>query len=139
LQVVPVRLESFKTEKEADMSVNVQIEETPDYLIAKATGTGSVDEAEGHFESLADECNRTNKNKLLLDFTGVSADVPLAVIYALGELSRVFRQYKCKVASICRPENHNPNCFFETVAQNRWVDLRVFTNIEDAKEWLLKE
>jgi hypothetical protein len=29
-------------------------------------------------------------------------------------------------------------CFLATVAQNRWVDLCIFTNVEDAIEWLLK-
>jgi hypothetical protein len=54
-------------------------------------------------------------------------------------LSMVFAQYKCKVAAVCTPEHHDSTCFLGTVAQNRWVDLRVFTNVEDAEEWLLKE
>jgi hypothetical protein len=88
---------------------------------------------------LAEKCKCTNKNKLLLDFTGVSADISLVDRYELGKRTQVFAQYKCKVAAVCKPERHNSTCFLGTVAQNRWVNLRAFTNIDDALEWPLKE
>lgn len=65
-------------------------------------------------------------------------DVSLVDRYALGKRTLVFAQYACKVAAICNLEQHDSTYFLETVAQNRWVDLRVFTRVEDAEEWLLK-
>jgi hypothetical protein len=58
--------------------------------------------------------------------------------YELGKKTLVFAQYRCKVAAVCKPECHDSNRFLETVALNRWVDLRIFTNLEGAIEWLLK-
>jgi hypothetical protein len=120
------------------MSVQLQIEEMSGYLKARFNGASATEESERQFELLAEKCKRTNKNKLLLDFTEVPADVSLVDRYALGKRTLIFAQYKCKVAAVCKPEQHDSTYFLETVAQNRWVDLRVFTNVEDAEEWLFE-
>ena len=120
------------------MGVQLQIDEMPGYLKAGFNGASTREEAEQQFKLLAEKCKHSDKNKLLLDFTGVPADISLADRYALGKLTVVFAQYKCKVAAVCKPQQHGSTCFIETVAQNRWVDLRIFTSVEDAVEWLLK-
>jgi hypothetical protein len=120
------------------MNVQLQIDEIPGYLRARFIGAGATEEIERQFESLAKKCKSTKKNRLLLDFTEVPADISLVDGYELGKKTLVFAQYKCKVAAVCTPEHHDSTCFLGTVAQNRWVDLRVFTNVEDALGWLLK-
>lgn len=129
----------MKCEKGVKMSVQLQIEEMPGYLKARFIGAGATEEIERQFGSLAQKCKSTKKNKLLLDFSEVPADISLMERYELGRRTLVFAQYKCKVAAVCKPEHHDSTCFLGTVAQNRWVDLRVFTNVEDAVEWLLTE
>ena len=119
------------------MGVQLQIEEIPGYLKARFNGATTTEEAGQQFKLLAEKCKSTNKNKLLLDFTGVPADISLVDRYELGKRTLVFAQYKCKVAAVCKPHQHESTCFLATVAQNRWVDLRIFTNVEDALEWLL--
>jgi hypothetical protein len=120
------------------MSVQLQIEEMPGYLKARFIGAGATEEIKRQFESIAEKCKSTKKNKLLLDFRDVPIDISLVDRYELGERTLVFAQYNCKVAAVCKPEHHDSACFLGTVAQNRWVDLRVFANVEDALEWLLK-
>jgi hypothetical protein len=134
----PLKEFEVKHKKGVIMSVQLQIDEMPDYLVARFDGASTTEEAEQQFKLLAEKCKCTNKNKLLLDFTGIPADISLADRYAFGKLTLFFAQYKCKVAAVCKSEQHGSTCFIETVAQNRWVDLRVFTNVEDALEWLLK-
>jgi hypothetical protein len=50
------------------MSLQLQIEEMPDYLIARFTGPGAAEEVWRQYETIAKRCKRANKNKLLLDF-----------------------------------------------------------------------
>ena len=121
------------------MCVQLQIEEMPDYIKATFNGATTTKEVGRQFESLAEKCKCTNKNKLLLDFTEVPADISLMDRYDLGKRTLVFAQYKCKVAAVCKSGQRDSHCFLGTVAQNRWVNLRVFTNVEDALEWLLTE
>jgi hypothetical protein len=119
------------------MSAQLQIEETPGYLAARFIGPSTAEEAARLFEMLAEKCKSSNKHKLLLDFTEVPTDISLVDCYQLGTRTMVFAQNNCKVAAVCKPEQNESACFLATVAQNRWVNLHVFTNVEDAVEWLL--
>lgn len=121
------------------MSIQLQIEEMPSYLTAKFSGAGALEEIWRRFESIAEHCKRTNKNKLLLDFTEARANISLAERYFGAEKAEIFVHYKLvKVAAVARPEQFDPRRFAETVARNRWVNARAFTSAEDAEEWLLK-
>jgi hypothetical protein len=122
------------------MSIQLQIEEMPEYLAAKFTGAGTAKEVWRRYELIAERCKRANKNKLLLDFTEAYVEASLADKYNLGEQAQIFARYKViKSAAVARPEQVDPERFGEMVARNRLVNGRVFTNAEDAKEWLLKE
>ena len=120
------------------MNVKLKIEEMPGYLKTTFRGASTTVEAERQFELLAKKCKSTNKNRLLLDFRGITADISLVERYELGKRTLLFSQYKCRVAAVCKPEQHDSHYFLGTVAQNRVVDLRVFTNVKDAVEWLLE-
>src|SRR5215471_13855626 len=123
------------------MSIQFQIEEMPDYLAVRFTGTGAVEDVPQPFELIAEYCIRANKNKLLLDFTGARGygKLYLADRYFFGEQAQIFARYELgKVAVIARPERVDPEKFADVVAQNRGINLRSFTNVEEAREWLLK-
>ena len=65
------------------MSVQFQIEETPEYLAVRFTG--ATGEASEQFELIAEHCNRSSKHKLLLDFTHSYGEISLAERYWLGD------------------------------------------------------
>jgi hypothetical protein len=120
------------------MSFQLQIEETPCYLAARVTGVGTVEGSWRQFELIAENSKRANKNKLLLDFREAHAEISLAGRYFLVKEMRIFARYKVvKVAVVCRPEQIDYKKFGEMVALNLGVNGRVFTNVEDAEEWLL--
>jgi hypothetical protein len=125
-------------EKEARMSLQLQIEEMPDFLIARFTGPGAAEEVWQQYESIAERCKRANKNKLLLDFLEAHGEISLVDRYFLGGEAQIFKRYNLQVATANRPEHLDEKKFVEIVARNRGVNFRVFTNVEDALEWLLK-
>jgi hypothetical protein len=120
------------------MSVQLQIEETPNYLVARFIGSGVAEEVWQRFELIAEHCKRANKNKLLIDYTEAHGEISLWDRYYLGDFAQVFKSYKIKVAAVDRPDQRDPYRFGEMVARNRGVDIRGFTNVEDAAEWLSK-
>jgi len=72
---------------------------------------------------------------LLVDFTGTSCEVSLSDRYFMGERTVIFARYELiKVAVVVRKAQLDPQRFSETVMRNRWVDARMFTNVEDAEE-----
>jgi len=121
------------------MSIQFQIEEMPGYLAANFIGAGTAEDAWRQFELIAEQCKRANKNKLLLNFTEVRADVSLPEKYFLAERTTIFARYSViKIAGVDKPSRLDPQKFGEIVARNRGVDARAFTNVEDAEQWLLK-
>ena len=119
------------------MSVQQQIEEMPGYLSAKLTGACAAEGAWRQFKTIAERCKCANKNKLLLDFTECHGDISLADRYFFVESARIFARYKViKAAYLARPEQVDSQKFGEMVARNRWINVRIFTNVKDAEEWL---
>jgi len=111
----------------------------PEYLTAKFIGAGTVEEVWRQFEFIAERCKRANKRKLLLSVVEAYGEASLSERYVFGDKSQIFIYYKLiKVAVAARPDQIDPTRFGEKVMRNRWVNGRVFTNIKDAEEWLLK-
>jgi hypothetical protein len=117
------------------MDVQLQIQEMPDYLAVRFTG--SMKEAGRELALIAEHCKCAKKNKLLLDFTETHGDLSLADRYHLGDKAEIFMVYKLiKVAVLGRPEQFDYKKFCEMVARNRWLGARLFTSVEDAEKWL---
>jgi hypothetical protein len=125
-----------KDEKGGKMKIH--LEEIIGYLAVRFIGAVTAEEALGQFESIMEQCERANKNKLLLDFTEAQTELSLADRYFLGEGAKIFARHTSKVATVGRPEQLDSRRFGEMVAQNRWVNVRTFTNVEDAARWLLE-
>src|SRR5262249_38693255 len=118
--------------------IQVQFEQMPGYLAARFIGEGTPEECIQQFELIAEDCGRTNNNKLLLDGTGAYGHTPLAERYFIGERAKIFVRYRLKVVSVTRPEQQDSKLFIELVARNRRVNFRVFSDAQSAVEWLLK-
>ena len=69
------------------------------------------------------------------------------LVYALGtfdtfEAARFISEHApdvAKVAIVCSPENIIDADFWETVAVNRGLYVKVFKNMADAENWLMKD
>jgi len=119
------------------MSIQLRIEEMPDYLAVRFTG--ATREVSEQFELIAEHCNRANKNKLLLDFTDTYGELSLVERFWSGAQAETFIfHHLIKVAGVARPEQFDLERFGEKVARNRWINAFVFTSAEEAEEWLLK-
>ena len=117
------------------MSIQLQMEKMPGYLAVRVTGEGAAEEGLQLTELIAEYCKRTNKDKLLIDTTGLEVKVSLLDRFFLGE---IFARYGIKVAYVCRPEQFDSERFAILVAQNRGVTIETFTDFQAAEEWLLR-
>ena len=120
------------------MSIQLQLEQMPDYLAARFIGAGEPGEASARFESIAKHCKRTKNNKLLIDTTRYNVKVSVVDRFFFGTSSQIFAVHRIKVAFVCRPEQLDARRFGRLVAENRGVSVDVFTNFQSAGEWLLK-
>jgi len=122
------------------MSIQLQIEQMPGYLAARLIGSGTLEEALQQIELVAEHCKHTNNDKLLIDTTRYEVDVKISLVdrFLLGERLGIFARYGIKVAFFSGPEQLDPRRFAVVVAQNRYVKVETFTDLQAAEEWLLK-
>lgn len=118
--------------------MSLRTEEMPGYLVARFTGAGVPGEAAQQFELIAEQCRRAKKNKLLIDITQYAVKASLADRFYAGERFQIFARYGITVAFVCTLEQVDPKRFGELVARNRGVNLRTFTDLRSAEEWLLE-
>jgi len=121
------------------MSLQLEIEEKPDYLVATFSGTGNLYEVTRQFPSMAGECRSRSKSRLLINIAGAQMDLSVLDRYAPGRSAAVFGRNGIRVAAVGTPEQLDPQRLAEVVANNRGVTARVFADVENAVEWLLKD
>ncbi len=121
------------------MSIKIKIEKQPDYLIAHFSGEANLQEVGQRFEALAVRCRKEKKDKLLIDISTIQAAPTFTDRFRAGERAVIFSEFGIKIAMVGSPEMVDPRRLGELVAQNRGVDARVFTDLAEAKEWLLEK
>jgi hypothetical protein len=120
------------------MSIQLQMEQMPNYLAARFIGSGVAEEVWRQFELIAEHCKRVKGDKLLIDITKAEGKLSLIEKYMAAEEARIFAQYGIKVVFIETPERMDPRKFFLLAARNRGVNVEAFTDLQSAEEWLLK-
>ena len=90
------------------------------------------------FESIAEHCERTKNDKLLIDTTAFAVKISVTSGYFAGERAQIFSRNGIKVSTADSPEQLDLGKFSILVAQNRFVNVEAFTNFQAAEEWLLK-
>jgi hypothetical protein len=120
------------------MSIQLHMEQMPDYLAARFSGSGAAEEVWRQFELIAEHCKRSNGDKLLIDITGAEGKISIIEKYLAADEARIFAQYGIKVVFIEAPERMDPRRFFLLAARNRGVNVEAFTDFQSAEEWLLK-
>jgi hypothetical protein len=122
------------------MGLEVQMEEMSGHLAATFIGSAGrvAEEVWRQFESIAEHCKRTKKDKVLIDTRRADGKVSFVERFLLGERTQIFACYGLKVVFVDRHERIDPQKFGELVARNRGVNVRIFSDFQVAEEWLLK-
>jgi hypothetical protein len=120
------------------MSIELQMENASGYMLARFTGEGRAEEALLYFEQIAEQCIRTNNNKLLIDCTQAKTKISTVDMYEQGEGAKLFDRHGIKIAVVVSEDKLEPEKFAEMVARNRGVNACVFTDYKTAEQWLLK-
>ena len=120
------------------MSIQLHMEQMPNYLAVRFSGSGVAEEVWRQFELIAEYCKRVNGDKLLIDITGAKGNLSVIEKYLAADESRIFALYGIKVVFIETPERMDPRRFFLMAARNRGVNVEAFTDFRAGEEWLLK-
>jgi hypothetical protein len=118
------------------MSDNVTIVRREGYLNLTISGTFSLEAAKQSVDMLAEACNKESCYSVLFDCRPMTGEMPMFDKYKIGEYGAKVLPHVIRVAMLGREDQVSPDGFFENVAVNRGMILKVFSDEKKAVEWL---
>jgi hypothetical protein len=112
----------------------------PQYLYAFVTGEkDSYEISKQYWQEIAGECRKSGIRKVLID-EDIKENVSMSEMYQFASEIPQLGFFGIRVAFVDRQQDQQQlNQFGETVATNRGLFSRVFSNFDEAEEWLLAE
>ena len=107
---------------------------------AQFTGPWTVDTLCAQIDPLLAECLSRKHRRLLIDWSLLGPrKISTLERYRLGASAQVFLEKLDRVATVIPPYLLDPDQFGVRVAQNRGVNVRAFSDLEEAQRWLLEK
>lgn len=124
-------------------AMNFTIISSIDYLCCKVTGEYEFELTKKMFSDLVDEAVRQSRDFTLIDISEMTGTVSIIERYDLSSFLADYRQTNApgkylKIALTGHEPQIDSARFGQIVAQNRGVNLKVFTDIDKALGWLLQ-
>lgn len=120
------------------MPYQLTIEEHPSYLHATVTGTRSAQNALRFLEEAYDACVKRGHSAVLLEMNLSGPSLDLASIYRVISKRSADATKLRKIAYVdASTKDLDKKKFAETVAVNRAVNVRLFEDLDAAKQWIL--
>jgi hypothetical protein len=110
-----------------------------DIIRVVVTGVFSLDLARAVVGSAIRACEEHRLVRALADIRSMQGDMATLDRYEAGTYGAKMIPRTIAVAMLARPDQISPDSFFENVLVNRGVNLRVFSDQEEALEWLKQQ
>jgi hypothetical protein len=100
--------------------------------------TGEFSEAAGKqcVDAMVEACSQLQFSKALLDCRKMTGEIQILESFMVAQYGGKMRGFLSKTALVGREDQMLPDNFVENVAVNRGVNLKIFTDIEEAIDWL---
>jgi hypothetical protein len=120
--------------------MDVNVEHRSDYLYIHMSGEYGEDiPVEGQPASMAKACRDGNYRCLLIDMRTITNEIISTVCYRQGEeIAKAFAFNVIRIAIVGSTERARSLSIVENVATNHGINLKAFTDIDKATEWLVK-
>jgi hypothetical protein len=93
-------------------------------------------EVEAYSLAILKAALETGANRVLCDERNLEYAISFIDTYKLAEYASGMAAHLARIAIVCNPAYINDGKFYETVASNRGLIVRVTTNMMEAIEWL---
>jgi hypothetical protein len=122
------------------MAVKIKLIRSIEYLQAKTNGEIDIDRSKEILEDITNMQNQPHDYDILLDFRRSQLNLTTLDVYQLASaVSKTKDIYKYKIAILVFPGlDFDTAEFFEICSRNRFLQVEVFTNYEDAIHWFYK-
>lgn len=106
------------------------------YILVEFFGEFSVEAGKRCVDRMVQACVEYDRTAVLLDCRKMTGNLRIMDRFEVMVYGQATRGKIARVALVNRPEDTLPDGFSENVGVNRGVNLRIFTHIDKASEWL---
>ena len=124
------------------MSYQLRVQETPGYVHILVTGANTPEVVRGYLREVLEICARGRRTGVLIEENLTGRGMNLAQIYNIvSEGSERRLAHLLKIAFVNDNTAHPVASvkFAETVARNRGINVRAFSEVVQAGAWLCEE
>ena len=114
----------------------LRITEKEAYVRFDYTGEFSQSAGKQCIDTMVEACSQLQIRKALLDCRNMTGEIPILESFMVAQYGGKMRDFISKTALVGREEQMLPDNFVENVAVNRGIHLKIFTDIEEAIDWL---
>ena len=120
------------------MSYELSFKHQPDYLYVQVTGVRTIENIIAMAKDFLAVLDKNGYRKVLLDVRGMTGGLDPLNAYKLGkkDVQELKRPSQLKVSIFDLEENRERFEFMENVAVNAGLNLRIFSDVDKAMEWL---
>lgn len=119
------------------MPFDVTVRRLPTFTSVTVTGPASLDAFVALITGMADETRRRGDRRVLVDLLGVQGELKFTDHFQMGTQAAQHLRHLDKLASVVPPERITHTS--EKVAVKQGFQLRVFTSLDEAVQWLAAE
>ena len=119
------------------MPFDVSVRRLPEFTSVTVTGPASLDAFVALITGMAAETRRRGDRRVLVDLLGVLGELKFTDHFQMGTQAAQHLRHLDKLASVVPPERITHTS--EKVAVKQGFQLRVFTSLEEAVQWLTAE
>jgi len=100
--------------------------------------TGEFSELTGKqcVDAMVEACSQLQLSKALLDCRNMTGEIQILESFMVAKYGGKMRDFLSKTALVGREDQMLPDNFVENVAANRGINLKIFTDLEEAISWL---
>lgn len=121
----------------AERCKHLSIEDAGTHIKAVCPPYYSVRDCAAGMNEIFTTARRLDRPRILVNFTATKHQIPIIDLYKLGEHAAEEGRDYFKLAVVASQKAVTPDRFFQTVAQNRGLNVRVFVeDFEAALSWL---
>jgi hypothetical protein len=106
------------------------------YFYAKGQGPFVCSLAMPMFEMIVDACVKAGHSRVLIDMTDISGKMEVSMLHEIGVQMAAYRLIIKRLAMFSRPDQVQPDRFWQIVTRNRGLNTCVFTELDEAVKWV---
>ncbi len=126
----------MKPPKERMMIKNLKIIQKKGYILFNFTGEFSQEAGKQCIDAMVEVCSQSQISRALLDCRNMTGEIEIMDSFMVAKYGVKMIGSISKFALVGREDQMFPDNFVENVAVNRGINLKLFTDIEKAIDWL---